>query len=100
MHLLLRANIERVTSLLEEKPQVVDSPEVLEKYGDFFDPHKENWEPIKGDIEFEKRFIPVSRWKRRGAQQLQPENSGWYQWRWLAEAGAGKSTLVNLACRS
>ena len=48
-----QANIERVTSLLEEKPQVVDSPEVLEKYGDFFDPHKENWEPIKGDIEFE-----------------------------------------------
>ena len=38
-----QANIERVTSLLEEKPQVVDSPEVLEKYGDFFDPHKENW---------------------------------------------------------
>lgn len=48
-----QANIERVTSLLEEKPQVIDSPEVLEKYGDFFDPHKENWEPIKGDIEFE-----------------------------------------------
>ena len=47
-----QANIERVTGLLDEEPQVVDSPEVIEKYGDSFFPKKENWEPIKGDIEF------------------------------------------------
>ena len=47
-----QANIERVTGLLDEKPQVVDSPEVTEKYGDSFFPKKENWEPIRGDIEF------------------------------------------------
>ena len=47
-----QANIERVTGLLDEEPQVVDSPEVTEKYGDSFFPKKENWEPIRGDIEF------------------------------------------------
>ena len=41
-----QANIERVTGLLDEEPQVVDSPEVIEKYGDSFFPKKENWEPL------------------------------------------------------
>ena len=38
--------------LLEQEPQVVDSPEVEEKYGDVFFPKKENWEELRGDIEF------------------------------------------------
>ncbi|MDQ9826906.1 hypothetical protein RFZ44_26895, partial [Acinetobacter sp. 163] len=45
-----QANIERVTDLLEQKPNVTDSPEVEEIYGDMFHPKKENWEKIKGDI--------------------------------------------------
>jgi len=48
-----QANIERVMDLLEQKPNVVDRPEVLQKYGDAFHPKKENWEKIKGDIVFE-----------------------------------------------
>ena len=47
-----QANIERVMGLLEQEPQVVDSPEVEEKYGDVFFPKKENWEELRGDIEF------------------------------------------------
>ena len=35
-----QANIECVTGLLDEEPQVVDSPEVIEKYGDSFFPEK------------------------------------------------------------
>lgn len=47
-----QANIERVTNLLEQKPNITDSPEVQEQYGDAMNPKKENWESIKGDIEF------------------------------------------------
>ena len=47
-----QANIERVTNLLEQEPNITDSQEVQRKYGDSTYPKKENWEPIKGDIEF------------------------------------------------
>lgn len=52
-----QANIERVTDLLEQEPNVCDSPEVEAKYGDMFHPKKENWEEIKGDIVFEDVFF-------------------------------------------
>ena len=48
-----QANIERVTGLLEEEPQIKDRPDVIEKYGTAFEQKRENWEPIKGDITFE-----------------------------------------------
>jgi len=48
----LQANIERVTELLEKEPLIKDTPEVIEKYGDNINPKKENWEEIKGEIEF------------------------------------------------
>ena len=48
----LQANIERVTGLLDTEPNVRDSQAVIEKYGDAFHPKRENWEPIRGDIEF------------------------------------------------
>ena len=60
-----QANIERVTSLLEEKPQVIDSPEVLEKYGDFFDPHKENWEPLKATLSLKTFHSSIPMEKKR-----------------------------------
>ncbi len=48
----LQASIERVTGLLDEKPQIADTPEVIARYGDAFHPKRENWEPLRGDIEF------------------------------------------------
>ncbi|MBQ0010090.1 MAG: ABC transporter ATP-binding protein, partial [Ruminococcus sp.] len=47
-----QVNIERVTNMLETESDVKDTPEVIETYGDSFSPKKENWEPIRGDIEF------------------------------------------------
>ena len=94
-----QANIERVTSLLEEKPQVVDSPEVLEKYGDFFDPHKENWEPIKGDIEFEHVSFQYPDGKEEVLTDFNLKIPAGTNVAIVGETGAGKSTLVNLACR-
>ena len=40
----VQPNIERVMGLLDQKPNIVDTPEVIEKYGDSFHPKTENWE--------------------------------------------------------
>ena len=39
-----QVNIERLTRLLETKSDVTDTPEVIERYGDSFEPKRENWE--------------------------------------------------------
>ena len=95
----LQASIERVTGLMDEVPQVADSPEVVEKYGDMFNPKRENWEPISGDIEF--RDVTF-RYPDGGDNVLNHFNLKIPAGTTVAivgETGAGKSTLVNLACR-
>ena len=95
----IQASIERVTGLLEQKPNVVDSPAVVEKYGDVFHPKKENWEPLRGDIEF--RDVTF-RYPDGGENVLEHFNLKVPTGTTVAivgETGAGKSTLVNLACR-
>ena len=94
-----QANIERVTSLLEERPQVVDSPEIIKKYGDFFQPHRENWEPIKGDIEFEDVSFQYPDGKEEVLSHFNLKIPAGTNVAIVGETGAGKSTLVNLACR-
>ena len=95
----MQASIERVTDLMDEKPQVCDSPEVIAKYGDAFHPHRENWEPLQGEIEF--RDVTF-RYPDGGENVLEHFNLHIPQGTTVAivgETGAGKSTLVNLACR-
>ena len=95
----LQANIERVAGVLDRAPDVVDTPEVIEKYGDAFHPKKENWEPLRGEIEF--RDVTF-RYPDGGDNVLEHFNLHIPQGTTVAivgETGAGKSTLVNLACR-
>ena len=95
----LQASIERVTDLLDEQPQIVDSPEVVERYGDAFHPKRENWEELKGEIEF--RDVTF-RYPDGGEDVLSRFNLHIPAGTTVAivgETGAGKSTLVNLACR-
>ena len=94
-----QANIERVTGLLDEEPQVVDSPEVIEKYGDSFFPKKENWEPIKGDIEFRDVSFHYPDGKEEILSHFNLKIPAGTNVAIVVETGAGKSTLVNLACR-
>ncbi len=42
-----QVNIERFTNLLAVQSDVIDTPEVVEKYGDCFEPKKENWSPLR-----------------------------------------------------
>lgn len=95
----LQASIERVTDLMDKVPQIQDSPEVVEKYGDAFHPKWENWEPIRGEIEF--RDVTF-RYPDGGDNVLEHFSLHIPQGATVAivgETGAGKSTLVNLACR-
>ena len=95
----LQANIERVTGLLDTRPSVQDSEAVLEKYGDSFNPKHENWEPIRGDIEF---CDVTFRYPDGGEDVLSHFDLKIPAGTTVAivgETGAGKSTLVNLACR-
>ncbi|MBR2823412.1 MAG: ABC transporter ATP-binding protein [Clostridia bacterium] len=94
-----QVNIERLTRLLGTVPDVKDTPEVIEKYGDSFNPKKENWEPIRGDIEFQDvsfRYPDGDEYVLEHFNLKIPFGSNIAI---VGETGAGKSTLVNLVCR-
>ncbi len=94
-----RVNIERVTKLLETESDVVDTPEVVEKYGDSFYPKKENWEPIHGDISFENVSFTYPDGEERVLENFSLDIPMGTRVAIVGETGAGKSTLVNLVCR-
>lgn len=94
-----QANIERVMDLLEQKPNVTDTKEVEEKYGDMFHPKKENWEPIKGDIVFDNVSFMYPDGKEYVLENFHLEVPAGTNVAIVGETGAGKSTLVNLLGR-
>lgn len=94
-----QANIERVMDLLDQKPNVVDNPEVIEKYGDAFYPKKENWESIKGDIVFEDVSFMYPDGKEYVLENFNLRVPAGMNVAIVGETGAGKSTLVNLVGR-
>ncbi len=94
-----QANIERVTDLLEEQPHIVDRPDVEEKYGDMLHPKRENWEEIHGDIVFEDVSFRYPDGKEYVLEHFDLTIPAGTNVAIVGETGAGKSTLVNLACR-
>ncbi len=95
----MQADIERVIGLLNEKPHVVDSSEVIEKYGDCFNPKKENWPEIKGDITFDDISFKYPDGTENVLENFNLHVPAGTTVAIVGETGAGKSTLVNLACR-
>jgi len=94
-----QVNIERFSRLLETESDVADTPEVIEKYGDSFNPKRENWEPIQGDIEFKDvdfKYPDGDEYVLENFSLKIPFGSNIAI---VGETGAGKSTLVNLVCR-
>ena len=93
-----QASAERVLSMINTEPGILDPPQIVESYGDAFYPKKENWPEIYGNVEFrnvnfaykdgEKVLDDFSLTVKAG------ENIAL-----VGETGSGKSTIVNLICR-
>jgi ATP-binding cassette subfamily B protein len=94
-----QVNIERFTRLLETKSDVTDSEEVTALYGDVFDPKKENWEEIRGDIEFRDVTFRYPDGEETVLEHFNLQIPFGSNIAIVGETGAGKSTLVNLICR-
>lgn len=93
-----QAAAERVMALINEKEEITEGDEVLALYGNHYDQKIENWEPIKGDVEFKH----VDFYYKEGEYILKDFNLKVESGQTVAlvgETGSGKSTIVNLACR-
>lgn len=94
-----QANIERVTDLLEQKPNVVDREDVIRRYGDAFMAKRENWERIRGDVVFEDVSFMYPDGKEYVLEHFNLHVPAGMNVAIVGETGAGKSTLVNLLGR-
>ena len=93
-----QASAERVLGLIDAPLDIVETPEVIELFGDNFIPKTENWPGINGDIEFanvtfsygsDEKILTDFNLKIAAGETLAL----------VGETGAGKSTIVNLICR-
>lgn len=95
----LQANIERVSGVLEQELLIEDTEEVIAKYGDNIHPKRENWEIINGDIEFRNVSFTYPDGEEEVLKDFSLKIPAGTNVAIVGETGAGKSTLVNLACR-
>lgn len=94
-----QVNIERYSKLLETRSDVTDSPEVIHRYGDCFLPKPENWEELRGDIEFRDVSFKYPDGDEYILEHFNLNIPFGTNVAIVGETGAGKSTLVNLICR-
>ncbi|MCL2222710.1 MAG: ABC transporter ATP-binding protein/permease, partial [Oscillospiraceae bacterium] len=94
-----QVGVERVTGLLNEKITITDSPEVIEKYGDTFNPKRENWEPVLGHITFDDVTFMYPDGEENVLENFTLDVPKGTTVAIVGETGAGKSTMVNLVCR-
>ncbi len=95
----IQVNIERFTRLVETESDVADSPEVIAKYGDNFEPKTENWEELKGDIVFDDVTFKYPDGDEYVLEHFNLHVPQGTNVAIVGETGAGKSTIVNLVCR-
>ncbi|MBQ0000540.1 MAG: ABC transporter ATP-binding protein, partial [Clostridiales bacterium] len=95
----IQVNIERFTRLIETQSDVADTEEVIAKYGDSFEPKKENWEELYGEVEFKDVSFRYPDGDEMVLEHFSLKVPQGTNVAIVGETGAGKSTLVNLVCR-
>lgn len=93
-----QASAERIMTLIETEPEIFDTKEVEEIYGTLFNPKKENWEDIKGDISFKNvtfRYIE----NENILEDFSLEVKAGMSVALVGATGSGKSTIINLISR-
>lgn len=93
-----QASGERIIDLIEKNPEIWDTPEVIEKYGDAINFKKENWEELVGEIEFNKVTFKYNKGETVLSNFDLKVKAG-ESIALVGHTGAGKSTIVNLICR-
>lgn len=94
-----QVNIERLTNLLAVRSDVTDSDEVVSVHGDVFEPKRENWEKMQGDIEFDDVSFKYPDGDEYILEHFNLKIPHGSNIAIVGQTGAGKSTLVNLVCR-
>lgn len=93
-----QAAAERIVTLIETKPDIVDRDDVIEKYGTIIEPKRENWEQLIGDVSFENvtfKYIENEMVLKNFNLSVKAGTSVAL----VGATGSGKSTIVNLLCR-
>lgn len=93
-----QAAAERIISLINTDSEIIDSEEVIERYGTILQPKKENWPDIKGDIEFKNVDFKYND-NEEVLNNFNLKASAGQKIALVGETGSGKSTIVNLLCR-
>ena len=89
---------ERVFDLNDIVPEIKDSKEVIEKYGDYINLKKENFEELKGDVSFNNVSFAYKNGKKVLSDFSLTVKKG-QSVALVGKTGAGKSTIVNLLSR-
>lgn len=93
-----QSSVEKIMSLIDTQPEIIDRPEVITKYGDIFNPKPANYEKVSGHIRFQNvnfSYIPGT----EVIHNLNLEIAKGQSVAIVGETGSGKSTTVNLLCR-
>ena len=93
-----QAAAERIIGLIETKSDIVDSKEVIEKYGTITNPKRENWEEIEGNIKFENVTFSYIE-KEVVLDNFSIDIKKGTSVALVGATGSGKSTIINLLCR-
>lgn len=95
---MAQASAERVFTLLDTEPDIVDRPEALAKEGDAFSPRKQAWDEVRGEVTFEHvtfRYGDGPVVLKGFDLHVRPGQTIAL----VGQTGSGKSTIVNLLCR-
>lgn len=93
-----QASAERIVGLIETESDLVDRKDVEDVYGTLFIDKKENWEDLKGDVEFKditfyylenEMILENFNLKVKSGQSVA----------FVGHTGSGKTTLINLLSR-